>query len=66
MNIKLNNNTIQINQSTTIQQLVEEKNIPPKGIAVAINNSVVAKANWSITTLKENDHIIIITATQGG
>jgi len=37
-----------------------------KGIAVAVNNQVIPKANWADTPLREADQILIITATQGG
>lgn len=37
-----------------------------KGIAVAVNNKVVPKANWNTFQLNENDTITIIRATQGG
>lgn len=66
MDIRLNNKSIQIDEFTSVQQLIEKQKISSKGIAVAINNSVVAKSNWKETKLKENDNIIIITATQGG
>lgn len=37
-----------------------------KGIAVALNNQVIPRINWSSTPLTENDSILIITATSGG
>jgi sulfur carrier protein len=37
-----------------------------KGLAVAVNNSIVSKEQWNSTPLKENDKILIIRATQGG
>ncbi|AIM36367.1 sulfur carrier protein ThiS [Sphingobacterium sp. SG20118] len=37
-----------------------------KGIAVALNNQVIPKKAWSTTQLKNQDTILIITATQGG
>lgn len=37
-----------------------------EGIAVAINQEVVAFDQWEQTPLQENDQILIITATQGG
>lgn len=37
-----------------------------KGIAVALNNQVVPREQWPSQQLKENDSILIITATQGG
>lgn len=37
-----------------------------QGIAVAINNTVIPKAEWDNYIVKDNDKIIIIKATQGG
>jgi sulfur carrier protein len=37
-----------------------------KGIAVALNNSIVPQPSWPVTLLKDKDSILIITATQGG
>ena len=37
-----------------------------KGIAVAINNQVVRKKEWSNYILKNEDKVTIIRATQGG
>lgn len=37
-----------------------------KGIAVAVNNSVVPKAEWNTYEVKSADKITIIRATQGG
>ncbi|HET7819459.1 MAG TPA: sulfur carrier protein ThiS [Bacteroidia bacterium] len=36
------------------------------GIALAVNEKVVAKTEWGKFCLQENDKIIIIKATQGG
>ncbi|WP_093363627.1 sulfur carrier protein ThiS [Sphingobacterium wenxiniae] len=38
----------------------------PRGIAVALNNQVVPRDQWASKSLRENDTILIITATQGG
>jgi sulfur carrier protein len=37
-----------------------------KGIAVAVNNSVVPKKNWNSYLLSEQDKVTIIRASQGG
>ena len=37
-----------------------------KGIAVALNNRIIPQSAWLETFLKDNDSILIITATQGG
>jgi sulfur carrier protein len=37
-----------------------------KGIAVAVNQSVVPKSAWAEHTLQPCDQVMLITATQGG
>lgn len=36
------------------------------GLAVAVNHKVIPKNEWENFPLKNGDHILIITATQGG
>lgn len=36
------------------------------GIALAINDRVVSKKDWTSIALKENDRVTLIRATQGG
>ena len=66
MNIVVNSNNIEFTQNNLSELLVQIQMSEKKGIAIALNNSVVPKANWQKTQLKENDKITIITATQGG
>lgn len=68
MELKINNQTKQFSAFIlNIQQLLDFE-IPNKqnGIAVAVNNTVIAKSNWDIHNLSETDDILIISATQGG
>ncbi|MDP1747121.1 MAG: sulfur carrier protein ThiS [Bacteroidota bacterium] len=67
MEIKLNNIIKIFPEQYSVQQLLDEV-IPEKqkGIAVALNNSVIPKTNWQIQILKQNDEVLIIKATQGG
>ncbi|GAB2818857.1 sulfur carrier protein ThiS [Actinocorallia aurea] len=37
-----------------------------RGIAVALNDEVVRRAQWPATTLNDGDRVEIITAVQGG
>lgn len=37
-----------------------------KGIAIALNNQIIPLSAWAETFLKDQDSILIITATQGG
>jgi sulfur carrier protein len=67
MIVFVNNEMLQLEQPETIPEVLRRINIPePKGIAVAVNNMVVAKMDWGKFTIKENDKVTIIRATQGG
>jgi len=54
-------------QLITVQQLINQE-IPERqqGIAVAVNNRVIAKADWAQTPIADRDEVTIIRATQGG
>lgn len=69
MEIIINNHPKKIENVTSlnVQELINiELAQKQKGIAVAVNNNIVPKADWSNTLLKTNDNILIIKATQGG
>ncbi len=38
----------------------------PRGIAVALNGTVVRRADWPTVRLSEGDRVEVLTATQGG
>ena len=38
----------------------------PRGLAVAVNDAVVPRAEWPAYELNEQDRVTIIRATQGG
>ncbi|MGE0569200.1 MAG: sulfur carrier protein ThiS [Bacteroidia bacterium] len=66
MTIFLNGETTDIPQNLNLFELIADKKIQTKGIAIAINQSIIPKSEWDKTLLKENDNLLIITATQGG
>ncbi len=66
MNIKVNNKEMQIEQGSSLQQLAETMALPEKGVAVAVNNRMVPRAEWPGKTLSENDQIVVIKAACGG
>lgn len=53
-------------EKTFVAEIMAELNLPASGIAIAINEEVISKSNWSTFKVAENDKILIITATQGG
>lgn len=57
----------QYEEPLSLLELLEQlQKAQQSGIAVAVNNTVIPKSNWSSQQLQEQDTITIITATQGG
>jgi sulfur carrier protein len=54
--------------ATTVADLLAQQavEIGPRGIAVALNGSVVPRSAWSETALRPGDNIEIVRAMQGG
>ncbi len=51
---------------TLSEMLVSNQIKDQRGIAIAVNQQVVPKNQWSDYQLNENDEVLIIKATQGG
>lgn len=67
MKVTLNNQTITITENEVLETLLKTNALlSKKGIAVAVNSTVVPKSNWSSHKLLPNDNIMVITATAGG
>jgi sulfur carrier protein len=54
--------------AATVEALLAEKAVDTgqRGIAVALNGSVVPRAAWPDTVLKPGDRVEIVRARQGG
>jgi sulfur carrier protein len=67
-------NSIQINGEAetlavaTLAELLAEKavDVAQRGIAVALNGSVVPRSEWQATKLRPGDSVEIVRARQGG
>ncbi|WP_339720449.1 sulfur carrier protein ThiS [uncultured Paraglaciecola sp.] len=66
MFIKVNNNTIQIPPSCTLQILINQHYGPETDIAAAINDSVIPHSRWASTALNQDDHVTLFQAIAGG
>ncbi|AJA68026.1 sulfur carrier protein ThiS [Myroides odoratimimus] len=68
MELKINNQQVLFDTDTLSIQAMLDIYYPQKqkGIAVAVNQTVIAKPLWSTYHLSTSDDILIITATQGG
>ncbi|MXV38400.1 sulfur carrier protein ThiS [Flavobacteriaceae bacterium Ap0902] len=64
--VKINSKREKFPKGTSIHHMIQQKNIPTSGIAIAINQQVINRTLWEDTFLQENDSVIIIKATQGG
>lgn len=53
-------------KAKNVYQLLQEIGVEQEGMALAVNEEVITKHNWKKTALKENDKILIFTATAGG
>lgn len=66
MHVYLNNEVRQTTQEDLNSFLKEQALHETTGIAVAVNEEVIPRVQWSTYRIQEKDSIIIITATQGG
>lgn len=66
MNITLNNKEITLTEGATLLQLIQEANLPSQNIAIAVNNTLVLRDNWSQTTLNNGDNVVAIASAYGG
>jgi sulfur carrier protein len=67
MNIYLNGEKRTVPASGNINDFFSHLKLEPaKGYAVAVNDAVIPKSEWSRYALKDNDNILLIKATQGG
>lgn len=68
MNIKVNGESQNVKESITLLDFVTGRldGKEPKGIAVALNETIIHREKWHDTIVNENDAIEIVHAVQGG
>ena len=67
MNIYVNNKLTEVPVQANVAAALDSLNlVSQKGIAVAINNNVVPRAEWESYVLCAEDKVTLIKATQGG
>ena len=67
MEVTINNKNHQLNQSCSIAEMLAVM-LPgeSKGIAVAVNQTIITKSDWPEHLLNDGDKVMLIKATQGG
>jgi len=67
MEITVNQETYLIDDTCDLQRVINFiLRQPSSGIAVAVNQEIIARDSWASFFLKSGDHLTIIKATQGG
>ena len=64
--IFINNSTHTFSQEIDLVEMLKQLKLSSQGVAIAINNTVIPKNEWQEHTLKNQDQITLIQATQGG
>ena len=65
MKILVNDEEVEIGEQTTVQALMDDLGYPEKGIAVAVDWTVLPRSDWQ-TVLSEGARVEVVTAVQGG
>ncbi len=66
MTISVNGEPREVAAGTTLASVVATLTTAPSGVAAALNETVVPRGQWPLTTVGEGDRIEILTAVQGG
>ena len=66
MQIFINDEPIVCQENSTITSLLNQQNIAPAYIAVALNETVIPQTEWPNTHIPNGSRLIIIKAIQGG
>lgn len=71
MNVIINGERREVAGGTTVDAVVRMLAVPRGeevggGIAVAVNDEVVPRADWARTGLTADDRVDVLTAVQGG
>ena len=65
MRILVNDEQVEVDDTTTVETLVTTMGFPEKGIAVAVDWSVLPRSDWH-TVLSDGARVEVVTAVQGG
>ncbi|MBX7548753.1 sulfur carrier protein ThiS [Streptomyces sp. NPDC004232] len=66
ISISVNGERREIVPGTALDSVVRSLVAAPSGVAAAVNETVVPRAQWANTPLGEGDRVEVLTAVQGG
>jgi sulfur carrier protein len=65
MKVTVNGEDVQLDENATVTTMLDTLGFPEKGIAVALDWSVLPRSEWD-TVLSEGVKVEVVTAVQGG
>lgn len=66
MKIIVNNKEVDLIQGNTIADLARQLELPLQGVAIALHNRMIPRAQWEEQELQPGDSLVIIKAACGG
>ncbi len=66
ISITVNGTPRNLDVPVSITELVKSLDAPKDAVAVAVNESIVTRSQWSQTHVKDGDQIEVVTIYQGG
>ena len=68
MIVTVNERSVEVDEHTTVAALLESLGYPDRGVAVAVDFSVLPRSNWGtrLSELSEPVRLEVVTAVQGG
>lgn len=66
MKIIVNNKEVDLIQGNTIADLARQLELPLQGVAIALHNRMIPRAQWEEQVLQSGDSLVIIKAACGG
>lgn len=65
MKLMVNDEELEVDDGTTISGLLDTLGFPDRGIAVAVNWSVLPRSQWD-SVVPDGARVEVVTAVQGG
>lgn len=66
MKIFVNENQLELDEKSNVEQLLVLLDSPLKGSAIAVNQKIISRSEWANYQLQENDQVSLFQAIAGG
>jgi sulfur carrier protein len=66
MVIQVNGSERDVPDGATVTEMLAALGVPARGVAVAVDGTVIARTNHDQTVVPDGAHVEVLTAVQGG